>query len=57
MIKVILDSNFLVANFDSRDSWHSTARSILKALAHPNFDLIHPDFVLGETISVVARRS
>ena len=56
MIKLIMDSNFLVATFDSKDNWHPIAHSIAKELNHPEIDLINFDLILSETISVLGRR-
>jgi len=56
MIKIVLDSSFLVAAFDAKDKWHPIARSISKDLQQSDLDLIHLDLILGETISVLGRR-
>jgi predicted nucleic acid-binding protein len=55
MTRVLLDANFLVAWLDPRDTLHSIASEIDDALGDRAERLI-VDVVVGETLSVVARR-
>jgi len=51
---VLVDTSFLVALVDARDSLHQRAEEIEKELA--SFKLIFTDVVYGETLSVLSRR-
>jgi len=51
---VLVDTSFLVALVDARDSLHQKAEEIEKELA--SFKLIFTDVVYGETLSVLSRR-
>ncbi len=51
---VLVDTSFLVALLDARDSLHQRAEEIEKELA--SLKLIFTDVVYGETLSVLSRR-
>ena len=57
MIRLIIDSNVLVALLDKKDVWHKKASDILKAVNKLSGNLIFLDCVLNETISVLGRRA
>ena len=57
MNKVAIDTNVLVAIIDSRDNWHSKAKTLIEQLQQEQAaELIYFDCVLNETVSVLARR-
>ncbi len=51
---VLVDTSFLVALLDARDSLHQRAKEIEKKLV--SLKLIFTDVVYGETLSVLSRR-
>ncbi|MCE7869226.1 PIN domain-containing protein [bacterium CPR1] len=52
----IVDSNYLVALFDERDSLHDSALDVSVALEEAGVELVFLDVLMGETISVLSRR-
>lgn len=55
MNSFLLDSSFLVALLDSKDTWHSVAVEIEGALP-ARVTRVFLDVVIAETLSVLARR-
>jgi predicted nucleic acid-binding protein len=55
MSAVVVDSNFLVALLDERDTWHSRANEVALALP-PKASRLFFDTVVAESVSVIARR-
>ena len=56
MTELVLDTNFLVANFDTGDKWHNLVKSMKSEILAKDVTLINLDCVISETISVIARR-
>jgi len=56
VLKVAIDTNYLVALVDEQDAWHSKACKIRDALKKAKAEYIYLDCVFNETISVLAKR-
>ncbi len=56
-IRVVVDSNVLVALVDNRDKWHLKTKEIYSALEAKDVGFVYFDCVINEAISVLARRS
>ena len=57
METVLVDTSFLVALLCQRDVHHKKARELYRALKREKHRLLFTDIVLGETITVLMRRS
>lgn len=55
MTNVVIDTNFLVALADGRDTWHARALPISNAIP-PTHQGIYLDVVINETVAVLGRR-
>jgi len=55
--RVVVDTNALVAIYDSRDKWHQKAVEIFSELESGDFTSVYFDCVMNESISVLARRT
>lgn len=55
-LRVALDSSVLVGLLNPRDTWHQRAIALRDAMQGADVELLYFDCVVGETISVVARR-
>lgn len=56
MLKIAIDTNYLVALVDKHDVWHSKACEIRESLKKANVEYVYLDCVINETISVLAKR-
>jgi predicted nucleic acid-binding protein len=54
--RVLVDSSVLVSLIDSHDKWHASSRALVQALGGLDIELLYPDCVVNETITVLARR-
>jgi predicted nucleic acid-binding protein len=55
--KVLVDASFLVAQLDERDVHHQAARALHEAFRAREAAYIYLDFVVNETVTVLARRA
>lgn len=55
-LSAIVDSSYLVALVDDKDSLHSQATQMVGALENHSVRLVFLDILMGESISVLARR-
>ena len=55
-MKILADTNFLVALLDSKDSLHNKARQLSVRLEEINAEILFPDCVINEMIGVISRR-
>lgn len=55
--RILVDSSFLVAQLDARDTHHKTARDIDAAFQRRDVTYIYLDVVVNETVTVLARRA
>ncbi len=56
-MRVLVDTNVLVALIDARDKWHDAAQRLHKALKGENAEFVYFDCVIVETVSVLVRRA
>jgi len=56
MSRLVIDTNFLVANIDRNDKWHNTVVPINELLNRIQVTTIYLDCVINETVSVLAKR-
>lgn len=56
-MKVVLDSNILVAALDSQDLFHAPCRPVFERVVKGEIEAVCPTLVLVETICVLARRT
>ncbi len=56
MARVVIDTSVLVGFLDSADHWHSSATALMERLAANRDEAVYLDCVLGESVSVIARR-
>lgn len=54
--KVVIDTSVLVGLINPRDTWHAHAIALRGALQTADVEIVYFDCVVGEAISVVARR-
>lgn len=55
-LKVAIDSSVLVGLINPRDTWHERALALRDAMQVADVEFLYFDCVVGEAISVVARR-
>ncbi|MGC8782083.1 MAG: type II toxin-antitoxin system VapC family toxin [Anaerolineae bacterium] len=55
-MKIAIDSSVLVGLLNPRDTWHQRALALRAAIQGADIELLYFDCVVGEAISVVARR-
>lgn len=55
--RVLVDSSFLIAQLDERDTHHKTAKTIHELFRNQGVSYLYLDCVVNETITVLARRA
>ncbi|MBI4278842.1 MAG: type II toxin-antitoxin system VapC family toxin [Armatimonadetes bacterium] len=55
-LRVLLDSSYLIAALDRRDTLHDDATALGQALTDAGAEAIYLDVVVAETLSALARR-
>lgn len=56
-IPVVVDANVVVALVDARDKWHHQAVRLRDEILAVDASLVYFDLVVGESVSVLGRRS
>lgn len=55
-MRIIIDTNVLVALIDEKDNWHNLANVIRNVLKEKDAELVIFDCVINETLAVIGRR-